>query len=244
MKGIVLAGSLGDKLHPLTLGVPKHLLPIYDRPMIYYAIETLVEVGIKDILVISEPKHLSAFVNALSADSSFDVNFTFATQSSPEGIAQALTIGERFLKNEEVCFITGDCIIHGKKRYKKIRTAILAAELSGQSTIFVTDDFDSEQYGFAKLDEKGKCKGIEGKVMDRSFYSITGLYVFPKGVSNLVKLIEKSERGRLEMTSLNQTYLEDNKLQVQRLDYNFKWFDTNSIDNILRASLYFQKQNR
>lgn len=244
MKGIVLAGCSGDKLLPLTLGIPKQLLPIYDKPMIYYAIETLVEVGIKDILVITEPKHLPAFVNALSSESSFDVSFTFATQSSPEGIAQALTIGETFLQKEGVCFITGDCVILGEKRSEKIKKAIRAAELSGQSTIFVSRDYYLDQYGIAKLDEKGKCKEIEGKAKDRSFYSITGLYVFPKGVSNLAKIIEKSERGRLEMVSLNQTYLEENKLQVQILGDGFKWLDTNSFDSLMKACQYIQKQNK
>lgn len=242
MKGIILAGYSGDKLHPLTLGIPKQLLPIYNKPMIYYAIETLVEVGIKDILVITEPKYLQAFVNALIPNCLYDVKFTFATQSAPEGMAQALTIGETFIQKEGVCFITGDCIILGKKRTERIKKAIRAAELSGQSTIFVSRDYYPDQYGIAKLDEKGKCKEIEGKAIDRSFYSITGLYVFPKGVSDYAKVIEKSERGRLEMTSLNQAYFEENKLQVQKLGEDFKWFDTNTHDSILKASLYIQKQ--
>ena len=242
MKGIILAGYSGDKLHPLTLGIPKQLLPIYNKPMIYYAIETLVEVGIKDILVITEPKYLQAFVNALIPNCLYDVKFTFATQSAPEGMAQALTIGETFIQKEGVCFITGDCIILGEKRTERIKKAIRAAELSGQSTIFVSRDYYPDQYGIAKLDEKGKCKEIEGKAIDRSFYSITGLYVFPKGVSDYAKVIEKSERGRLEMTSLNQAYFEENKLQVQKLGEDFKWFDTNTHDSILKASLYIQKQ--
>lgn len=242
MKGIILAGYSGEGLHPLTLGVPKQLLPIYNKPMIYYAIEALVEVGIKDILVITEPHHLSAFVNALSSSSQFDANFTFATQAAPEGIAQALTIGESFIRNEGVCFMTGDCIILGEERAKKIHKAIRASELSGQSTIFVSKDFYPTQYGVAKIDEKGKCMEIEGRAIDRSFYSITGLYVFPKGVSNFAKIIEKSERGRLEMVSLNQTYLEENKLQVQVLGEGFKWLDTNSFDSLMKASRYIQKQ--
>lgn len=244
MKGIILAGDQGNILHPLTLGIPKQLLAVYDKPMISYPIETLSEVGIKDILIITSPQHTSAFVNALGDGSGYGVRLTYATQCSPEGLAQAFTIGEEFLSSDSVCFITGDCVILGDDRPIKLQKAIRAAEISGQATIFVCKDNDPEQYGVAKLDAKGKCKKVEGKPSDYNHYSITGLYVFPKGVADMAKVIERSERGRLEITSINQAYLENNKLQVQILGDDFKWFDTNSFDSLLLLSNYVQKYQK
>lgn len=241
MKGIILAGEQDDRLYPLTMGIPKQLLPIYNKPMIFYPIETLVEVGVNDILIITSPQHTTSFVNALGDGSSFGAHFTYATQANPEGAAQAFTIGEEFLAKESVCFITGDCIIMGDDRANKLSKAIRAAKNSGQATIFVSNDFDPKQYGVAKLDKNGKCMNVEGNVSDSAHYSITGLYVFPKGVADYAKVIEKSERGRLEVTTLNQMYLRDNKLQVQILGDNFRWFDTNSFNSIMAASNYIQK---
>ena len=244
MKGIILAGDQGDRLYPLTIGIPKQLLPIYDNPMIFYPIETLVEVGIDEILIITSPKHTSSFVNALGEGSRFGAHFTYATQATPEGAAQAFTIGEEFLAKESVCFITGDCIILGEDRAAKLSKAIRAAKSSGQATIFVSRDYDPDQYGVAKLDNHGKCITVEGKASDTVHYSITGLYVFPKGVADYAKLIEKSERGRLEITTLNQMYLNGKKLQVQILGDNFRWFDTNSFDSLLTVSNYIQKKSK
>ena len=244
MKGIILAGEQGNRLQPLTLGIPKQLIPIYDQPMIYYPIETLVEVGVTDILIITSPQHTPAFVNALGDGSKFGARFTYSTQASPEGAAQAFTIGEEFLQKESVCFITGDCIILGDDRANKLRKAIRAVKNCGQATIFVIKDYDPEQYGVAILNNKGKCEKVEGKPSERMHYSITGLYVFPKGVANYAKVLEKSERGRLEVTSLNQVYLEENRLQVQILGNDFKWFDTNSFDNLLTASKYIQQNKK
>lgn len=244
MKGIILAGEQGNKLSPITLGIPKSLIPIFDKPMIFYPIETLVEVGITDILIITSPQNVPSFVSALGDGSNFGAHFSFLTQTSPEGAAQAFTIGEEFLEKDSVCFITGDCIILGDDRAIKLKKAIRAAQNSGQSTIFVTRDYDPNQYGVAKLDENGKCEQIEGKSNSQSYYSITGLYVFPKGVSDYAKVINRSERGRLEITSLNQLYLEKNKLQVQILGSDFKWFDTNSFDNLLTLSKYVQKHSK
>lgn len=244
MKGIILAGDQGNRLFPLTMGIPKQLLPIYDKPMIFYPIETLVEVGVKDILIITSPNHTSAFVNALGDGSRFGARFTFATQTNPEGAAQAFTIGEEFLAKESVCFITGDCIILGEDRAAKLSKAIRAAKSSGQATIFVSRDYDPHQYGVAKLDSNGKCMMVEGKASDSIHYSITGLYVFPKGVADYAKVIEKSERGRLEITTLNQMYLKSNKLQVQILGDNFRWFDTNSFESLMTVSIYIQNKSK
>lgn len=244
MKGIVLAGDSGTRLFPLSKGIPKQLFPIYDRPMIYYPIETLVESGINEILIITSPKYISNFVFALGDGSELGAKLSYTTQTSPEGVAQALTIGEEFLAKEPVCLITGDCIIIGNDRATKLRKAIRAAKNSAQATIFVSKDKDPAQYGVAKLDKNGKCEMIEGSSSVGGWYSITGLYVFPKGVSHYAKVIEKSERGRYEVTTLDQMYLENNKLQVQVLDDNYMWLDTNTIDNILLASNFIKQRSK
>lgn len=241
MKGIILAGDSGCKLEPLTRGVPKQLLPIYDRPMIYYPIETLVDAGITDILIITSPQYTANFTSALGDGSTFGAHFTFAQQMKPEGSAQAFTIGEDFLAKEPVCMITGDCIILGKDRAAKLKKAIRAASKSGQATIFVIRDNDPSQYGIAKLDEKGKCKDVNGQTSYNSKYSITGLYVFPKGVANYAKIIEKSDRGRFEVTAMQKLFLDANKLQAQTLGNDYLWLDTNTVDNLLKASNYIQK---
>ncbi len=244
MKGIILAGYSGTKLLPLTLGVPKQLLPVYDKPMIYYPIETLVEAGITDVLIIVNPIFYSAFFNSLGDGSKFGAHFAYATQMNPEGTAQAFNIADEFLDREAACLITGDCIIIGKNRAEKLQKAIRAAEKSGQATIFVCKDYYPEQYGVALLDPKGKCERVEGKPSIRSYYSITGLYVFPKGVTDYAKIIDKSERGLLEVTSLNQAYLAENKLQAQILGSEFHWFDTNSFDSLMTVSNYVQQQSK
>lgn len=243
-KGIILAGDSGDKLHPLTLGIPKQLLPLYDKPMIYYPIELLVGVGVKDILIITSQQHASTFILALGDGSAFGVRFTYAVQPKPDGAAQAFMIGEDFLENEPVCFITGDCIIFGKDRNIKLQKAMRAAKNSGQASIFVCRDRDPNQYGVVTLDSEGKCLTIEGKSTKSLYYSITGLYVFPKGVADYAKIIEKSDRGRLEVTSLNKTYFEMNKLQVQVLGDDFLWFDTNSFDSLQVINNYIQKMKK
>lgn len=240
-KGIILAGDSGDRLHPLTLGIPKQLLPLYDKPMIYYPIELLVGVGVKDILIITSQQHASTFIRALGDGSAFGARFTYAVQPKPDGAAQAFMIGEDFLENEPVCFITGDCILFGKDRNIKLQKAMRAAKNSGQASIFVCRDRDPNQYGVVTLDSEGKCLTIEGKSTKSLYYSITGLYVFPKGVADYAKIIEKSDRGRLEVTSLNKTYFEKNKLQVQVLGDDFLWFDTNSFDSLQVVNNYIQK---
>lgn len=242
MKGIILAGSSGNKLQPLTCGIPKQLLPIYNKPMIHFPIETLVEAGVTDILIIIDPLYVSSFIAALGDGSKFGARFTYATQMNPEGTAQAFRIAEEFLDRDSVCFITGDCIILGQNRAEKLQKAIRAAEKSGQATIFVFKDYDPNQYGVALLNSNGKCEKVEGKPTIRSYYSITGLYIFPRGVADYAKVIEKSERGLLEVTALNQAYLSENKLQTQVLGSNFRWFDTNSIDSLMTVSNYVQQQ--
>lgn len=242
MKGIILAGDSGNRLYPVTRGIPKQLLPIYDQPMIYYPIQTLVEARIEDILIISSPQYTANFVSALGDGSQFGAHFTYATQSSPDGVAQAFTIGEKFIDKDSVCMITGDCIILGEDRSAKLQKALRAAKNSGQASIFIIRDNNPQQYGVAKLNDKGRVEAVEGQMDDYSKYAITGLYVFPKGVSDYAKVIEKSERGRVEVTSLNKIYLEENKLQVQKLGNDFKWFDTNTIDNLVKVSIYIQKQ--
>lgn len=244
MKGIVLAGDSGNKLLPLTKGIPKQLIPIYDKPMIYYPIETLVEAGIKDILIIVSPQYMVSFQNALGTGDEFGATFTYMSQSSPEGLAQALTIGETFFANEPVCMITGDCIIFGKTRATKISKAIRAAQRSGQATIFVCRDSDPNQYGVVTTDEDGKCEEIFGKYDNQNYLSIVGLYVFPRGVSNYARLLKKSERGLFEITSLNKIYLEEKKLQMQLLGTDFLWFDTNGFDSILDICKYVQQTIR
>lgn len=244
MKGIILAGEQGNILHPITLGIPKQLIPLYDKPMIFYPIETLIEVGVTDILIITSPQHVAAFVNALGNGSKFGANFTYTTQKTPDGIAQAFTIGEEFLEKESVCFITGDCIILGENRASKLAKAIRAAQNSGQATLFVSRDTAPDQYGVVLLDKKGKCEKVEGRSSRNGMYSITGLYVFPKGVSNLAKTLEKSERGRLEITNLNQIYFDEHKLQIQVLGNDFKWFDTNSFDSLMAISKFVQLQTK
>lgn len=241
-KGIILAGDSGNKLEPLTLGIPKQLLPLYDKPMIYYPIELLVGVGVKDILIITSQEHASTFIKALGDGSAFGARFTYAIQSKPDGAAQAFTIGEEFIGEEPVCLITGDCILLGKDRNAKLQKAMRAALNSGQASIFVCRDWDPNQYGVVTLDSDGKCITIEGKTTNPLYYSITGLYVFPKGVADYAKHVGKSERGRLEVTSLNKTYFEKNKLQVQVLGSDFMWFDTNSFDSLLVINNYIQKQ--
>jgi glucose-1-phosphate thymidylyltransferase len=242
-RGIILAGDSGNKLEPLTLGIPKQLLPLYDKPMIYYPIELLVGVGVKDILIITSQEYASTFNKALGDGSAFGVRFEYAIQPRPEGAAQAFTIGEEFVGDEPVCLITGDCILLGKDRNVKLQKAMRAALNSGQASIFVCRDWDPNQYGVVTLDSDGKCITIEGKTTNPLYYSITGLYVFPKGVADYAKHVGKSERGRLEVTSLNKAYFEKNKLQVQVLGSDFKWFDTNSFDSLLAINNYI-KNNR
>lgn len=240
MKGIILAGDSGSKLHPLTLGIPKQLLPIYDKPMIYYPLQALIDSGIHDILVITTDEHLPLFKQALSTIT--EANITFSPQITPNGIAEAIIIGRDFIAGDSVCLITGDTVITGSELIPQIQKATRAVEKSGNATIFVQQDNDPNQYGRVVLNRDGKIETIIGESTGSSSYSITGLYIFPNKVVELVNGIQRSERGLLEITDVNRLFLEQCKLQVQILDNRCIWFDTNSFDNLIKCSYYYQKR--
>lgn len=241
MKGIILAGDSGTKLHPITIGVPKQLLPIYDQPMIYYPIQTLYNVGIKDILVITTSRYQSLFREYTGHFNANGISFTYACQEDAAGIAQALSIGGSFIGNEGICLITGDTIIVGDEFSDQLRKAINAADKSGNATIFVERDSDPEQYGKVLIDERGRMGNVVGDSDANNYYSITGVYVYPHDAVDVVKSIPLSERNRLEITSVNQIFQNCNKLQIQRLAGTCQWFDTNTFDNLLRCSIYIQQ---
>lgn len=244
MKGIILAGDSGTKLHPITLGVPKQLLPIYDKPMIYYPIHTLYNAGVEDILVITTSKNQSLFRDYTDHFNTNDISFTYACQEDAAGVAQALSIGESFIGNEGVCLITGDTIIVGNEFSDQLRKAINAADKSGNATIFVERDSDPEQYGKVLIDERGRMGNVVGDSGENNYYSITGVYVYPHDVVDIVKSIPLSERNRLEITSVTQIFQNRNKLQIQRLASTCQWFDTNTFDNLLRCGIYMQQNKK
>lgn len=244
MKGIILAGDSGKKLHPITLGVPKQLLPIYDKPMIYYPIQTLVNAGINDILIITTSKSQSLFQEYINRLNGKDITFSYACQEDAAGIAQALSIGSSFIGNDSVCLITGDTIIVGDGISAQIRRAINAADKSGNATIFVERDSDPEQYGKVLIDKRGIMGNVVGNSGANNYYSITGVYVYPHDAVDVVKSIPLSERNRLEITSVNQIFQNRNKLQIQRLASTCQWFDTNTFDNLLRCGIYMQQNKK
>ena len=242
MKGIVLAGDSGTKLHPLTLGVPKQLLPIYDKPMVYYPLKTLVESGIDEILIVTSKQDQALFQRSLGDGQAFGVNLSYASQETPEGIAQALMIGQDFVGDAAVCLVTGDTIILGNSLQKQLTKAYKAAGKSGNATIFVDQDYDPNQYGMVVLSGNGSTSEITGVSNKPNYYSITGLYVFPNSVLKHVFEIEKSERNRFEITSVSKIFQNKNKLQIQKLSSDCTWLDTSTCDAILNSSLYMQKQ--
>lgn len=240
MKGIVLAGDSGSRLHPLTLGVPKQLLPIYDKPMIYYPIETLVQSGIKDILIITTVEHQTLFQKALGDGTRFDVKFQYAIQEKASGIAQAINIASDFIGKDSVCLITGDMIIAGDGVKNHISKAIRAVEKSGNATIFVENKNYPDQYGRVVKNRDRKIESIVGVTNTNDYYSIASFYVFPNTVLKVAKEIVPSERGRYEITDVNKCFFDKCKLQVQVLDSNCIWFDTNSIDNMQKCSIFMK----
>ena len=240
MKGIVLAGDTGSRLHPLTLGVPKQLLPIYDKPMIYYPIETLVQSGIRDILIITTVEHHTLFQKALGDGTRFDANFQYAIQEEASGIAQAINIASNFIGKDSVCLITGDMIIAGDGVKNHISKAIRAVEKSGNATIFVENKNYPDQYGRVVMNRDRKIESIVGVTNTNDYYSIASFYVFPNTVLKVAKEIVPSERGRYEITDVNKFFFDKCKLQVQVLDSNCIWFDTNSIDNMQKCSIYMK----
>lgn len=241
MKGIVLAGGSGTRLYPITKGVSKQLLPIYDKPMVYYPISTLMEAGIRDILIISTPQDLPAFKRLLGDGSDYGVRFTYAEQPSPDGLAQAFIIGREFIGDDDVCLILGDNIFHGPEFYKVLRQSVETALVERKATVFGYQVNDPERYGVAEFDNDGNCLSIEEKpVHPKSNYAVVGLYFYPNRVVDIASTIKPSARGELEITTVNQEFLKSGELKVQTLPRGFAWLDTGTHDSLAEASIYVE----
>ncbi len=241
MKGIVLAGGSGTRLYPITKGVSKQMLPIYDKPMIYYPISTLMLAGIRDILIISTPRDLPMFEDLLGDGNNFGVHFSYKVQPSPDGLAQAFILGEEFIGDDAACMILGDNIFHGSYFIPKLEKAIEDAEKNDCATVFGYWVKDPERYGVAEFDGNGKCISIEEKpAHPKSNYAVVGLYFYPNSVVDKAKNIKPSARGELEITSLNQSYLEEDKLNIQLLGRGFAWLDTGTHESLADASNYIE----
>ena len=241
MKGIVLAGGSGTRLYPITKGVSKQLLPIYDKPMIYYPLSVLMMAGIRDILVISTPYDLPGFKRLLGDGAAFGVNLSYAEQPSPDGLAQAFIIGKEFIGNDCACLVLGDNIFHGEHFTEKLTAAVEDAEKNGKATIFGYWVSDPERYGVAEFDAAGNCVGIEEKPTNpKSNYAVVGLYFYPNEVVKVASEVKPSARGELEITSVNQAFLEAGNLKVQLLGRGFAWLDTGTHDSLAEASTFFE----
>lgn len=241
MKGIVLAGGSGTRLYPITKGVSKQLIPIFDKPMVYYPISVLMLAGIRDILIISTPQDLPGFKRLLGDGSDFGVNFSYAEQPSPDGLAQAFIIGEEFIGDDSVCLVLGDNIFHGSGFSAMLQAAVETAEKDAKATVFGYRVNDPERYGVVEFAEDGSCKSIEEKPEHpKSNYAVVGLYFYPNKVVDVAKHIKPSKRGELEITTVNQQFLNDKELMVQTLGIGFAWLDTGTHDSLSEASTYIE----
>ena len=241
MKGIVLAGGSGTRLYPITKGISKQLMPIYDKPMVYYPISVLMLAGIREILIISTPFDLPGFKRLLGDGSDYGVHFEYAEQPSPDGLAQAFTIGKDFIGDDSVCLVLGDNIFHGSGFTGMLKEAVRTAEQEKKATVFGYCVNDPERYGVAEFDKQGNCLSIEEKpAKPKSNYAVVGLYFYPNKVVDIASRIKPSARGEYEITTVNQWFLSDGELKVQTLGRGFAWLDTGTHDSLAEASTYIE----